>query len=90
MAQPGEDAGETQVLIAAADIGAGNFVRSTYHLAFAPWPEANITDQMLTNKQVKATDFEGAVARRDIVKGGTDSEKLAGEIERRRLHVGGA
>ena len=60
---------QTQVLVAAADIPAGSFVRATYHLAFANWPQNNITDGMLTNATVKATDFEGAVARRAIQKG---------------------
>lgn len=59
----------TQVLVAAADIGAGDFVRSDYHLVFTNWPAENITGLMLTNKDVKVEDFEGAVARREIPKG---------------------
>lgn len=60
---------ETQVLVAAADIPAGAFVRSDYHVALADWPEKNITDSMLTTATVKPADFEGAVARRMVKKG---------------------
>lgn len=59
----------TQVLVASADIAAGDFIRAETHLTFAPWPEESITPQMLTNKQVKIADFAGAVARRAITKG---------------------
>ena len=68
MTHPAEASGR-QVLVAAANIGTGDFVRSQYHLAFANWPEANITEQMLTSAQVKLSDFDGAVARRDVGKG---------------------
>lgn len=59
----------TQVVIAAADIPAGQFVRADQHLALANWPADNITDSMLTTATVKREDFEGAVARRAIGKG---------------------
>jgi pilus assembly protein CpaB len=59
----------TKVLVAAADIPAGSFVRADYHLSFADWPQGNITESMLTSQQVKQSDFEGAVARRPITKG---------------------
>ncbi len=59
----------TQVLVAGADIPAGAFVRSDYHLAFTQWPENSITDSMLTNANSKPSDFEGSVARRAVVKG---------------------
>lgn len=64
-----EKVASTQVLIAAADIPAGSFVRADYSLAFADWPEKNITDSMLTSATVKTTDFDGSVGRRDIKKG---------------------
>lgn len=60
---------ETKVLVAAADIAAGSFVRADYHLGMADWPEKNITESMLTSATTTPTDFEGAVARRSIAKG---------------------
>ena len=69
MAHPAGAPAATQVLVAASSIGAGQFVRSATHLTFANWPEENITEQMLTNQQVKLSDFDGAVARRDVAKG---------------------
>lgn len=62
-------AASTQVLVAAADIPAGGFVRSDYHLVFADWPEKNITESMLTSATTKLEDFEGSVARRGVKKG---------------------
>lgn len=59
----------TQVVIAASDIPAGQFIRADQHLALANWPADNITDSMLTTATVKREDFEGAVARRAIGKG---------------------
>lgn len=59
----------TQVMVAAADIPAGGFVREGYHLAFADWPEKNITESMLTSTTSKLEDYAGAVARRAIKKG---------------------
>jgi len=59
----------TQVLIAASNINAGSFVRADSQLALADWPKDNITDSMLTSASVQPTDFEGAVARRNINKG---------------------
>lgn len=64
-----ETAPKTQVMIAGADIPAGAFVRSDYHLALADWPEANITPSMLTSANSKLADYEGAVARRAIKRG---------------------
>ena len=60
----------TQVMVAAADIPAGAFVRSDVHIAFADWPKGNITESMLTNaNSATGADFSGAVARRAIQKG---------------------
>lgn len=59
----------TKVLVAGADIPAGAFVRADYHLAFADWPEKNISEAMLTSAASKRSDFEGSVARRAIAKG---------------------
>jgi pilus assembly protein CpaB len=64
-----ETAAKTKVLIAAAEIPAGSFVRSSYHLTLADWPASNITPSMLTSETVKPEDFDGAVARRTIGKG---------------------
>lgn len=64
-----EQAVPTQIVVANADIPAGGFVRSDYHIAMANWPEANITQAMLPSTTHKLTDFEGAVARRAIKKG---------------------
>jgi pilus assembly protein CpaB len=59
----------TKVLIANAAIPAGSFVRADSQLALADWPESNITESMLTSQTVKASDFDGSVARRTINKG---------------------
>lgn len=64
-----KDQPKTQVLVAAAEIPAGAFVRSGYHLKLADWPVDNITPSMLTSDTVKPEDFEGAVARRTITQG---------------------
>ncbi|MDX2096003.1 MAG: Flp pilus assembly protein CpaB [Alphaproteobacteria bacterium] len=59
----------SQVLVAATDIAAGQFVRSDAQLVMADWPKNNITGAMLTNLTSKAADFNGAVARRAFVRG---------------------
>lgn len=69
MGAPATQAASTKVLVAAADIAAGSFVRADSQLALADWPEDNITDSMLTSASVQPGDFEGAVARRNIGKG---------------------
>lgn len=69
MEKPAAAAPSTQVLIAASDIPAGSFVRADAQLALADWPEGNITPSMLTSQTTTPTDFEGAVARRNISKG---------------------
>lgn len=69
MSDSTESASGVKVLVAAADITPGSFVRADYHLAMADWPESNITDSMLTSATAKPGDFEGAVARRAITKG---------------------
>lgn len=58
-----------QIIVANADIVAGQFVRADAHLALADWPKENITDAMLTNANSKVADFDGAVARRAFAKG---------------------
>ncbi|PZP87269.1 MAG: Flp pilus assembly protein CpaB [Azospirillum brasilense] len=60
---------KSQVLVAAADIPAGSFVRAEYHLKLADWPQDNITPAMLTSEAVQPVDYEGAVARRAISTG---------------------
>jgi pilus assembly protein CpaB len=63
------ESGGAKVLVAASDIPAGAFVRSDFHLKFAPWPEDSVTPNMLSSQAVTTRDFEGAVARRAIPKG---------------------
>lgn len=63
------EAQRLQVMVANADIVAGQFVRADAHLALADWPKENITDAMLTNENSKLSDFDGAVARRAFAKG---------------------
>ena len=58
-----------QVLVATADITPGSFVRSDANIGFIEWPEKNISESMLTSATIKASDFDGAVARRAIQKG---------------------
>ena len=67
--EPEKPAERLQVIVANADIMAGQFVRSDTHLALADWPKENITDAMLTNANSKVADFDGAVARRAFAKG---------------------
>lgn len=66
-----EDAstGKEQVLVASVDIPAGSFVRSDANIVMIDWPKDNITSVMITSDKAKATDFDGAVARRAISKG---------------------
>ncbi len=61
--------GGARVLVAISDIPAGSFVRSGAHIAMLDWPESNISDNMLTAQNTKPSEFEGAVARRAIIKG---------------------
>lgn len=58
-----------QALVASTDIPAGSFVRSDSQLAYVPWPKENISASMMTPSNSKASDFNGAVARRMITKG---------------------
>lgn len=59
----------TRILIAAAEIPAGSFVRNGGHIVLAEWPKGNITDSMLVEGTFKPEDYDGAVARRAITKG---------------------
>lgn len=59
----------SQVLVATMDIPAGAFVRSDAQLAMVDWPKDNINSSMITNESNKVADFNGAVARRALVKG---------------------
>lgn len=68
MSQSQEKAG-AQVLVATSDIPAGSFVRADMHIAMADWPESNITESMLPASATSASEFEGAVARRAIMRG---------------------
>lgn len=63
------EAAPSQIIVATADIPAGGFVRSDYHLGLANWPATNITEAMLPSTNHKPVDFEGAVARRAVKKG---------------------
>lgn len=72
----GSEASKVTVLVAASDITAGSFVRSDFHLKFAPWPEDSLTPSMLTSQTVTVKDFEGAVARRAIAKGEAITKNL--------------
>lgn len=69
MQSSGKEQTTSQVLVATTDIPAGSFVRSDANFAFVDWPEKNISETMLTHATAKATDFDGAVARRAINKG---------------------
>ncbi len=64
-----QSAPQSQILVAVSDIPAGSFVRVGTHIAMNDWPEANITESMLPAATTNPEDFEGAVARRAIVKG---------------------
>ena len=69
MQHTASEAAAVQVLVAASPIEAGAFVRTASQLVFVNWPEENISEQMLTSRDTKLTDFEGAVARREVNKG---------------------
>lgn len=64
-----QDVAKTQVLVAAAEIPAGSFIRADYHLKLADWPQDNITPAMITSATAQPTDYEGAVARRAVAAG---------------------
>ncbi len=69
VAGEGTSAQLTQVLVASTDIAAGSFVRSDAQLVMVDWPKDNISPLMFTNATAKASDFNGAVARRALAKG---------------------
>lgn len=64
-----DEAGAIKILSAAVDIPAGGFVRGGDHIMFVDWPSDNITEAMLASDKNKITDFDGAVARRPLIKG---------------------
>lgn len=60
---------QTRVLVATMDIAQGSFVQMDKHLQWQPWPEDNLSAQLLVEGKFDANKLNGAVARRELLKG---------------------
>jgi pilus assembly protein CpaB len=58
-----------KVLVATADIPAGSFVRVDKNIGWAEWPKANISPSFIMQEAHKIDEYNGGVARRDIIAG---------------------
>lgn len=59
----------TRVLVAASDIAPGSFIRTDQHLQWVDWPNENVNAAFLIEGKAKLENYNGAVARRQIMKG---------------------
>lgn len=57
------------ILVAIADIPVGSFVRSDKNIGWKEWPASEISPQFFQEQAHKIEEFNGGVARRDIVAG---------------------
>ncbi len=67
---------QTRILVAAADIAPGSFIRIEKHLQWMLWPEDNLNPSFLLEGKADPATFNGAVARRQILKGEPVSDGL--------------
>ncbi len=58
-----------RVLVAVMDIPQGSFVQTDKHFQWQSWPEGNISPQFLIEGAFDGAKLNGAVARREILKG---------------------
>ncbi len=58
-----------KILVATADIAAGSFVRAEKNLGWAEWPKANLSPSFIMQDAHKIEEYNGGVARRDIIAG---------------------
>ncbi len=63
------DAPTTRVLVASMDIPQGSFVQMDKQLIWQSWPEENLSANLLVEGKADAEKLNGAVARREILKG---------------------
>ncbi len=57
------------VLVAAQEITQGSFVRDDKHFEWVEWPDHMLQDSYMVKGQSKPEDYNGAVARRSVMKG---------------------
>jgi pilus assembly protein CpaB len=67
-AQPQAQAG-SKVLVATTPIEAGSFVHADKSLTWADWPQGDVSPSFITPDIHKIDEFNGAIARRDILPG---------------------
>lgn len=68
----GETSTQTQnkkVLVAAADLAQGSFIRADQHLEWVEWPEATLNASFLVEGEAEAAQYNGSVARRALLEG---------------------
>lgn len=58
-----------KVLVANSTIAVGDFMRADGNMKWQEWPQSNISPTYITSDKQKIEDFNGAVARRDMVAG---------------------
>ncbi len=66
----------TRVLVATTDITPGSFIRADQHLTWMEWPEHSLNDAFLIEGKVDPQTFNGAVARRHMLKGEPINEQV--------------
>jgi len=64
-----EASGEKYVLVASQTISQGSFVRDDKHFEWVEWPDHMLQDSYMVKGQSKPADYNGAVARRTVMKG---------------------
>lgn len=58
-----------RILVASADIPVGSFLRSEKNIGWKEWPKGEISPQFFQEEGHKVEEYNGGVARRDIVAG---------------------
>ncbi len=66
----------TRILVASSDISPGSFVRASNNLKWAEWPSDNVNSSFLVEGEVDINNYNGAVARRHILKGEPITDSL--------------
>ena len=66
---PVESSNTVKILVAKTDILSGTFIRSDAHFDWVGWPKDNLHASYLKEGTVNPQDFDGAVARANIIAG---------------------
>ena len=63
------ESGPKILVLLATDIAAGNFVRVEKNIGWSEWPKANLSPFFIMQDAHKIEEYNGGVARRDIIAG---------------------